>query len=307
MRWKPIFILTTGLLGAALHAGPRTSASYNVATDTADTAGRRTVSANYTNDGGLGGIAGVSTVATPAETIKQGYIAQLYEVTALQLAAAPPTVNETTTRQLSGVQLLDDATTLAVPASSITWSIQSGPLSINASGLATAATVYQDTVATAQGVFVGNTGTLGLTVLNSIPDNYGSYAGDGIGDDWQVLYFGLNNPNAAPSLDPDFDGLGNLLEWATYLNPTASSILPAATVLNGANLEFTYIRSVSAFNAGTVFAVEWSDTLPGPNPWSITGVIQNILSDNGTVQQVKATVPAGAGGHRFVHLKVAGP
>ena len=60
-------------------------------------------------------------------------------------------------------------------------------------------------------------------------------------------------------------------------------------------------------NAGAVFTVEWSDTLPGPNPWSTAGVTQQILSDNGTVQQVKATIPTGSAGQRFVRLKVTGP
>jgi|GEM_PF-7085378 succinate dehydrogenase/fumarate reductase flavoprotein subunit len=41
--------------------------------------------------------------------------------------------------------------------------------------------------------------------------------------------------------------------------------------------------------------------------WHTTGVTEAILSDNGTVQQVKATVPAGAAGHRFVHLRGTSP
>ena len=46
-------------------------------------------------------------------------------------------------------------------------------------------------------------------MLDTIADNFGTYAGDGLGDDWQVQYFGLSNPNAAPLLDPDFDGHNN--------------------------------------------------------------------------------------------------
>ena len=42
------------LLAAAAHAGPRTSAICNIATDTADAGGRRTTSASYTNDGSAG-------------------------------------------------------------------------------------------------------------------------------------------------------------------------------------------------------------------------------------------------------------
>lgn len=302
-----LFLLLLMISANLAHGGPRSSASYTVATDITDVAGRRTTSVNYTNDGSLGGIAGVSTIASPAETAKQGYIAQLYEVTALQLSASPLTIDETGTRQINGAQLLDDLTTIAVPPGSISWSILSGPLSsISTGGVATAGAVYQNTPASVQGVHGGVTGSLGLTVLNTIADNFGSYGGDGIGDDWQVQFFGLNNPNAAPLLDPDFDGVLNLLEFATALNPNAASIVPMQTVKNGANLEFTYPRATAALAQGLSFIVEWSDTLPGTS-WSILGVTETILSDNGTVQQVKATVPAGSNGSRFVHLKVAGP
>ncbi len=69
---------------------------------------------------------------------------------------------------------------------------------------------------------------------------------------------------------------------------------------------FTYSRSVTAVNAGAVFTVEWSDTLPGTS-WSASEVIEQVLSDNGTVQQVRATIPAGSNGRRFAHLKVTAP
>jgi hypothetical protein len=78
-------------------------------------------------------------------------------------------------------------------------------------------------------------------------------------------------------------------------------------VRNGANLEFTYVRAKAAVLDGVVFAVKWKDDLVPPVPaWSTTGVTEMILSDNGVVQQVKATLPAGAVGKRFVRLEVAG-
>ena len=55
-----------------VQAGPRTSANYNVATDTANAGGRRTTSTSYTNDGSAGEVAGISTVTSPAETAKHG-------------------------------------------------------------------------------------------------------------------------------------------------------------------------------------------------------------------------------------------
>ena len=93
--------LFLALLTAAAHAGPRTSANYNVPTDTTDAGGKRATSAAYTNDGSVGGVVGISTVAAPAETAKHGCIGQLYDVTGLTLTAATLNVNEIATDQLA--------------------------------------------------------------------------------------------------------------------------------------------------------------------------------------------------------------
>lgn len=125
---------------------------------------------------------------------------------------------------------------------------------------------------------------------------------------WRNQYFGTtsNSGNAADAYDYDTDGLPNLLEWACGLNPTVTSPLSTPAAMNGGTIEYVYPRSVSALNAGGTFTVEWSDTLPGTS-WSSTGVTEQILSDNGTLQQVKALVPAGTGGKRFVRLRVTSP
>lgn len=125
---------------------------------------------------------------------------------------------------------------------------------------------------------------------------------------WRLQSFGIttNTGNAADTFDFDNDGIPNLIEWTCKLNPTTTSALPISVVRNGANFEYTYTRSVSAVNAGAVFTVEWSDSLAA-NSWSTAGVSSAILSDNGTVQTVKATMPAGLGGKRFAHLKVTAP
>jgi hypothetical protein len=138
-------------------------------------------------------------------------------------------------------------------------------------------------------------------------DIYLSGTGLSAAEGWRQQFFGVttNDGNAADIFDFDHDGLPNLIEWACNLNPTTASKLPVSAVLNGANVEFTYTRNVSALNAGAAFAVEWSDTLA--NDWQAAGVSETILSDDGTVQQVKATLPAGTAGHRFVHLKVTAP
>jgi hypothetical protein len=163
-------------------------------------------------------------VAAPAEIARAGYIAQLYDITGLVVNSAQPSVNENESVQLAAWQLLDDTTFLAVDANAVTWGVAVAPIaSISASGLATAQTVYEDTPASVEGSLGGFTGALNLTVLNVSRDDFGAYAGDGIDDAWQYQYFGLDNPLAAPGLDPDGDGGTNAFEFTAGLVPTDPS------------------------------------------------------------------------------------
>lgn len=205
-------------------AASRSSASYSVPADTADAGGRRATSAAYTHDGSIGGIAGVGTVAAPVEVAKHGYLGQIYNASSLALSANPTNVNEGATRQLAARALLDDGTTLNLAPAAVAWSPASGPiLSISAGGLLTAAEVYEDTSATAQGTWRGLSATLGLRVINSENDNFGTYASDGIDDAWQVQYFGVGNPNAGPGGDPDGDEQSTGYEYYAGSNPTDGS------------------------------------------------------------------------------------
>lgn len=150
-----------------------------------------------------------------------GYTGQLYDPKSLTVAASSATVPETATRQLSANALLDDDTTLALDGAEIAWSVQSGALAgVDADGLVTASTVYADSPGTAEGDWLGLEGSLTLTVLDTLADNFGSYAGDEIDDDWQVGFFGLDNPAAAPAADPDGDTQTNLLEFLALVDPT---------------------------------------------------------------------------------------
>ena len=71
-------------------------------------------------------------------------------------------------------------------------------------------------------------------------------------------------------------------------------------------MEFVYIRAKAAINDGITFSVEWSDDLSSPN-WNTVGVREEILGDDSTLQQVKASVPAGNGSRKFMRLKVIEP
>jgi hypothetical protein len=141
--------------------------------------------------------------------------------TAIQLAATPPVVDEGGTRQLQASLIFDDQTTTPLAEGSVTWSVAGGPLTgISPTGLVTAAAVYQDSPAVARGTHQAFTATLALTVLDILPDNFMTYAGDGLPDPWQVQYFRIDNPLAGPSTDPDSDSWDNLFEYHACLDPT---------------------------------------------------------------------------------------
>lgn len=127
---------------------------------------------------------------------------------------------------------------------------------------------------------------------------------------WRQTFFGTTQGAdvAADNADPDGDGVPNLLEFATGKDPTTSqnSSTTASTNVTGSNLEYLYTRSLDAVNAGTTFVVEWNDSL-NPAQWSSAGVSEVVVSDDGIKQQVKASVPAGSTGRRFMRLKVVPP
>ncbi len=259
------------LLATTLHAGPSASGSYSVSAANACAGGRRAISASYTSDGNMGDIIGISTVASPSETAKQGYIGQLYEVASVQVTAAPTTINEGATLQLGATAILDDATTLVLLGTEVGWSVASGPLTgISSGGLATAGNVYQDTAASVQGSYRGIIGALGLTVINVGSDDFGIYAGDGIPDVWQVQYFGVNNPLAAPTVDADGTGQDNLFKYIAGLDPTdpASRFVTTVTTIPVA-LQHTI--TFSPVLSGRSYTVQFSHdlihwfTFPGSN------------------------------------------
>ncbi len=221
MRTTPSLFTIFLLLGQSLNAGSTASANYDIPAATIDSGGGKSSSVTYTNDGSAGGLVGFSTFAAPVLVAKHGYIGQLYEITGLQLAATPVVVQEGQTTQLAPFAVADDESLLALGAGEIVWSVTSGPLlSINAGGLATAGIVFEDTAATAGGSFGNLSDTLDLTVLNSLQDNFGLYAADGLPDDWQVRFFGVSNPLAAPGVDFTGNGQTNLFSYIADLDPT---------------------------------------------------------------------------------------
>ncbi|MCX6854677.1 MAG: autotransporter-associated beta strand repeat-containing protein, partial [Verrucomicrobia bacterium] len=88
---------------------------------------------------------------------------------------------------------------------------------------------------------------------------------------WQAATFGTNAnipATASDTADLDGDGIANLMEYATKMNPASNDAVPAAATKAASALEFIYTKNKSAIDL--TYIVEWSDTLG--NDWSISGV-----------------------------------
>jgi hypothetical protein len=213
-------ILSLALLTAAAHAG-RTSADYAIATDTLDSGGQHVGSSAYSGDGSITTVTGISSDSEPVQTVaRHGYIGQLYERLGLGLLASDFYPPEEGTTQFTAVHTNDDGSNDPIPSESVTWSLLGGPITgINTSGLATTGIVHESTEAIVGATVFGTPLQLSVYVQDTLPDNYGLYAGDGIDDAWQKLHFGLENPLAAPLLDPDGDGQNNRFEFVAGVGP----------------------------------------------------------------------------------------
>ena len=215
------FVLLASVGLASLRAATRGSANYTVSTETFDTAGEPATSPSYRNTPSLGGCAGPAATTADNAAVQPGFIAQLAPVTRLALTASGTTLPETGTSQLAAWEILADATRAPLAPAAVAWSAASGPISVSSVGLVTATPVAQDTAAAAAAAYAGFNASLPLTILNTTGPGF-TYANDGIPDDWQVAYFGIANPNAAPGLDPDHDSFTNGFEYSASLNPTAA-------------------------------------------------------------------------------------
>ncbi len=275
------------------------SENYSSAASTLDAAGTRATSASYSSDGSLGGMTGVfSTSSVPSRTLKQGYVAQLFEVSTLSIGAAQSTLPETGTTQLQASLVLDDASTMSIAASALSWSIVSGPIdSISSSGLVLAGSTYADSSATVSGSFLGKTASAGLTVLEAIADNFGLYAGDALDDAWQVQYFGPSNVNARPGTDFDGDGFSNLSEFAAGTGPTSSSSFFTISARHlGGSAQITFSPRLTDRS----YTVQYSTDL---STWqALTG---HSISDSGSERTI--TDPSASAPQRLYRVLLTKP
>lgn len=194
------------------------------AIQTVDLGGQRSSSSHYTADQSLGRVVGISEAAAPLETIRHGYIGQLTEVSGFNVLTETNAIDEGASQTLSGLATLDDDTVTAVEGSEVSWEVVVFPLlSVSTSGLATATNVYEDTLAAVTGRYQTLESATNFLVINVNDDDFGTYAGDGLPDDWQVGYFGIDSAEAGPTNNVDLDTLSNEGEWTADTDPTDSN------------------------------------------------------------------------------------
>jgi hypothetical protein len=282
------------------------SAAYaaTLLTSCVDSGGGRSSAGSYDNNGSVGGIGGISTVASPLESVKHGYIGQLYDVASLCVTSTPNTVNETATSQLRSTAIMDDSTVAALGGSEISWTAPVYPIaSIDGSGLTTASAVYASTNGTVGGSYLGISGSGQLFVIDSISDNYGSYSGDGLPDWWQNQYFGLNNPNAAPDKDLTGTGQNNLFKYIAGLDPTNPASVFVLRVANVTGQPTQKLLTFRPWATGRTYTPEYRTNLVSGSYGTLTGYASpQTNSTEVSVTDVNATEVS-----KFYRIRISYP
>jgi len=305
------------LLPLAAWAGM--SADYSIDPTTIDGGGATGSSTHYTINGSTApGAAGASA----NYALRSGYAGQLMDLVGIAIdePSSPMTTPESGTLQLTVSAIYDDATKTVVSANDLTWSVQSGPLAgIDSLGLATANPVYQDSSAMVQVVSGNFSDGLSLTVLETIPDNFGLYAADGLPDAWQAQYFGQNGLNAGPNDNFDGDGLNNLQEFAFGTDPTENSPgslayaaglvsqrgLPAVSLRNipgGVDFRAAFIRRKNHLAAGLIYQVQFSGDL---TTWMNSSTTPTIVASDAETEAVTVPYPFFVNGKKARFFRVA--
>ncbi len=123
---------------------------------------------------------------------------------------------------------------------------------------------------------------------------------------WRLAHFGSieNIPPGADDEDPDNDRIINLLERALGGDPNSADpgILPRVDD-SAPLLSIIYRRSLAATDL--TFEVQESTDLA--LPWSPAAGGQSVLSDDGSIQEIRFTRPAGDDTTLFLRLGVSAP
>ena len=129
------------------------------------------------------------------------------------------------------------------------------------------------------------------------------FAGGVSYDTWVAGYAGLSDTNRGA--DPERDGLANMAEYFMGLDPSLSDS-GTAFARSGSSLVLDYRRSKTA--TGVTGAAKWHPDAVSATPWSTNGITDQFLSDHGSYEMRRATLPLAPGDNRkFLRLEVTQP
>lgn len=115
---------------------------------------------------------------------------------------------------------------------------------------------------------------------------------------WAQAHPGASSMTA----DPDGDGYKNLLEFALGLDPAIPEHGATQASVDNTAVYLTYTRPSAVTDV--TYQVEWAGTVNSP-VWASSGILQHIISDNGSQRTIRATIPKTPATQRFIRLKVA--
>lgn len=193
----------------------------------------------------------------------------------------------------------------ATNATSVRWSMVSGPSAAifeNHTAALTRVTFSEPGAYVLRFSAANASGESGLTLAVTV-----AYPAEAKFANWQSARWPGNNDPATigPSVDPDRDGMNNLLEWGLMKNPIAADGFLPELLKSRDQLSFTYTRRKTA-PGEAVFTVEWSDTLG--DDWSSAGVVNSPpVSIDANSESVTTNLPAGENGRRFIRIRLTKP
>lgn len=122
-------------------------------------------------------------------------------------------------------------------------------------------------------------------------------------DTWVAGYNGL--ADTSRGADPERDGLANLAEYFMGLDPSLSDS-GTTFARSGGSLVLDYRRSKTT--TGVTGTVKWHPDAVTATPWSTNGITDQFLSDHGSYEMRRATLPLAPGDNRrFLRLEVTQP
>lgn len=290
----PVLIFSVAPLHAQSTGGP-----YSITGGSMSSCGGRTQSASYRNDF-TSGATSYGSSSSSKYSSAGGFSSTIRDF--VEFVTGPGELSEGASVQLGLFQKLDDSTLIAADEAGDVWETVSGELIVASGGFASAPAVYEDRTSQVR-VTSGGTITNGSVIVrNTDDDDFGIYAADGLADSWQVDNFGLDNPDAAPTRDPDGDGQDNAFEFTAGLVPTDAASRFRLTIkpVPGEPLQKEVV--FAPIVPGRTYTVMSSIDLT-PLSWEpLTGAAS---ADEGNERTV--TDPAGGNTRRFYRVKIEAP